>query len=422
MDPQRPMVARRPLDTILHAVPSKSVTHRALVLAALADGSSTIEGPLEAADTQITRHGLASLGFATRAEHDRWYVEGGRGTVPGGGTLTLEDSGTSARFLIALSALGLSPSTLDGSARLRERPIADLLDALERLGAQIEPPSARGLPLRVGGTPLRGGRVILPSGPSSQFASALLLIGPSLPGGIELTLVPPVVSRPYVEITAAVMNDFGIAVERLAPLRWRVPAGRYDGRVYRVEGDHSAASYFLAAAAIVGGRVRVDGLDPRSAQPDRRLGGILEDLGCRVSRGDDWIEVEGGQPLNGFDIDVNDAPDLVPTLAVMGLFAEGPTRLRGIAHLRVKESDRLEAIAANLRALGRPARAREDCLEIDGSDGPLRGAKIATESDHRIAMAFSVAGLRLEGVELDNPACVAKSNPAFWAHYHRLSD
>ena len=164
------------------------------------------------------------------------------------------------------------------------------------------------------------------------------------------------------------------------------------------------------------------GLNAQSTQPDRRLGSVLAGLGCRVSQGDDWIEVEGGQPLTGFDLDVADAPDLAPTLAVVAMFAEGPTRIRGIAHLRMKESDRLEAIAANLSALGRPARACADGLEIDRSDGPLRGAKIATRSDHRIAMAFSVAGLRVEDVELDDPACVAKSNPAFWAQYRRLSD
>jgi 3-phosphoshikimate 1-carboxyvinyltransferase len=421
MNPQRPTVARRPLDTIVQAVPSKSVTHRALILAALADGASVIEGPLDADDTRVTLNGLASLGFATRVEPGRWHVEGRGGTVPGGGTLALGDSGTSARFLLALSALGRSPSTLDGSARLRQRPMGVLLDALTGCGARIEPASARGLPLRVGGLPLRGGRTTLPSGPSSQFASALLLIGPRLPGGIDLTLEPPVASQPYVEVTAAVMDHFGVGIERPSPLRWCVPAGRYEGRVYRIEGDHSSASYFLAAPAITGGRVRVEGLDPRSAQPDRRLGEILEGLGCAVSRGKDWIEVRGGEPLAGFDLDLNDAPDLVPTLAVIALFADGPTRLRGIAHLRVKESDRLETVAANLRALGRPARACEDRLEIDAGDGPLRGAKIATASDHRIAMAFALAGLRVEDVELDDPSCVAKSNPGFWAQYGRLA-
>ena len=396
------------------------MTHRALITAALADGPSEIVGPLESDDTDITRQGLASLGFETRVEPGRWRVQGGGGDVPGGGSLTLGDSGTSARFLVALAAMGRDPSDLDGSRRLRGRPMAGLLDVLHRLGARVEPGGAKGLPVRVGGSPLQGGPAGLPPGPTSQFASALLLIAPRLPGGIDLTLEPPAASGPYVELTAEVMGSFGIRVERPEPLRWRVPGAGYEGRVYEVEGDHSAASYFLAAAAITGGRVRMEGLDPASAQPDRRLGGILEQLGCRLSRGEDWIEVRGGRRFDGFDLDLNDAPDLVPTLAVMALFADGPTRLRGIAHLRVKESDRLETLAANLRALGRAARALDDRLEIDAAEGSLHGARIETASDHRIAMAFALAGLRVAGIELDDPACVAKSNPAFWTQYREL--
>lgn len=407
--------AEGPPDADLLAPPSKSVTHRALVAAALADGPSAIVGPLLAEDTSVTRDGLRALGVRIEEDDGCWTVHGCSGRVPGGGRVRLRDSGTSARFLLATAALSSTPSRLDGSPRLRERPLRELAAALQRLGARVRlATQGGGLPAEVGGASPRGGAVRVAAGRSSQFASALMLAGSCLPGGLDLTLDPPVVSLPYVKLTERVLRGFGVAVERLEPLRWRVGEGAYSGREYRVEGDHSTASYFLAAAALLGGRVRIGGLDPDSPQPDGCLAGILEGLGCRVVRSPEAVEVHGSGRIPAFDLAMGHAPDLVPTLAMLGLFAEGACTLRGIAHLRHKESDRLELLARNLRALGRKAQAVEDRLEIDASSATLRGDRISTASDHRMAMAFAVAGLRLKGVVVDDEDCVAKSDPRFW--------
>ena len=415
--------ARRPLDAALDAPPSKSVTHRALVAAALASGTSTLHGPLDADDTRITFAGLSELGLEVRDEGCRWIVEGCGRAVPGGGKVNLHESGTSLRFLVALAALGAAPTELDGSPRLRERPIQELAVALSDVGAQVRlGQSAGGLPVQVGGRPPRGGRVRVASSRSSQFASALLLIASRLPDGLDLSLEPPVVSLPYVRLTVGVLADFGVAIEQVEDLRWRVPPQDYGPRDYSVEGDHSSASYFLAAACVVGGRVRVRGLLPRSAQSDAVLVDLLDSLGCEVGRGEDWVEVRGTGRIPGFDLHMGDAPDLVPTMAVLGLFADGPCVIRGVAHLRLKESDRLEMLASNLRLLGRSATAEEDRLVIGPPPDQLGGGQVPTASDHRMAMAFAVAGLRLGGVTVEEPGCVAKSNPAFWEQFEKLAE
>ncbi len=422
MDHRRVRTSIGPIRAVFRSVPSKSVTHRALVAAALARGSSVLQDPLDAEDTRHTRAGLEAIGFRVTEDGSRWRVDGGGGRVCGGGDLFLGASGTSMRLLLAVAALGERPTRLDGDARLRARPLRELADALVGLGGRlVVRGDAGGLPVDVGGCPIRGGSVRIPAGRSSQFASAMLLIGARLPGGLDLSLDPPVVSLPYVELTSRVLERFGVSIERIEPLRWRIAPHDYEGISMRIEGDHSAASYFLAAAAIVGGRVRIEGLDPESAQADARLGGILAEAGCVVSHGADWIEVEGTGTLPPFDLDLGGAPDLVPTLAVLGMFSHGRTVLRGVGHLRVKESDRLEALARNLRRLGCPASEIGDRLEIGPADhGRLRGGLLDTSSDHRIAMAFAIAGLRIPGVVIDDRGCVAKSFPSFWTEFERL--
>ena len=422
-------VARRRVQAVrgavaarIPAVPSKSATHRALVAAALARGESRILRPLVADDTRITAAGLRQLGVTIDdANRDVWIVRGAGPRLAGGGELSLGDSGTSLRFLLAAAALGSIPAQLDGSARLRERPVGELARALGDLGASVRcTAGGGGLPAFAGGRFPEGGAVRIAGSPSSQFASALLLIGAALPRGLDLRVDPPVVSRPYVELTVEVLAAFGPRVEQVEPNRWRVQRTEYPGVELEIEGDASSASYFLALPAIVGGRVRVDGLRPRSVQPDARLGAILASLGCTVRTGEAWVEVEGRGETPGFELEIGDAPDLVPTLAAIALFASGPTTLRGVSHLRVKESDRLELLARNLTALGRPARALQDRLEIGAPAGALRGARIETRSDHRMAMAFAVAGLKLPGVEIDDADCVAKSNPDFWELLERV--
>jgi len=419
MEPRAIRRARKTLDATLRVPSSKSVTHRALVAAALAEGTSTIVEPLLADDTLRTRIGLERLGVGIETTPDAWRVHGRPRDLAGGAALYLGDSGTSMRFLVAVATLGRTASTLDGSARLRERPIHDLVQALRSLGASVEDERG-GLPVRVGGVSPRGGAVRVRADRSSQFASALLLVGPLLPDGLRLALDPPAVSLPYVELTVEVMGAFGVAVERRAELEFGIDPSPYRAREYRVEGDHSSASYFLAAAAIVGGRVRIRGLALDSRQPDSRLGSLLAEAGCEVTSGADWVEVRGGAELRPFDLDMGAAPDLVPTVAVLAMFARGSSRLRNIAHLRDKESDRLAMIAGNLSRLGCEASVIDTGLEIHGAPDRLHGATVVTASDHRMAMAFGVAGLAVDGVLIDDPVCVSKSNPAFWDQLESL--
>jgi 3-phosphoshikimate 1-carboxyvinyltransferase len=397
------------------------VTHRALVAAALADGPTTLVDPLDSDDTRTTLEGLRALGFETSTDPSGWTVVGRGGEVPGGGDIELRESGTSFRFLTALASLGARPSSLDGAPRLRARPVAELAEAIRSLGGTVELPSTGSLPLRAGGTRPRGGAVEIAADRSSQFASALLLIGHRLERGLRLRLTGTLVSRPYVDVTARVLRDFGVEIRSVGS-DLETSHARIQGLTpYRIEGDHSSASYLFAAAAVTGGRVRVDGLRPDSAQPDASFTRRLADLGCAVERGEDWIEVAGTDRIPGFDLDLSQSPDLAPTWAVLGLFAEDPSRLAGVAHLRIKESDRLAVLAANLNALGRGAVAGPDELRI-GPPPPagLYGTTIRTDSDHRMAMAFAVAGLRVPGVVIDDAGCVGKSWPGFWEVFAEL--
>jgi 3-phosphoshikimate 1-carboxyvinyltransferase len=421
MESRRIEPVRRALDAVVRAVPSKSVTHRALVAAALAHGTSRLQSPLDAEDTRRTRDALRALGVEVRVEDDDWVVTGTAGRIPGGGVAFLGDSGTTVRFLTAVASLGARESRLDGSERLRERPVAELVRALEEIGGRVVAAGIHGgLPLVAGGAPPRGGSVRIAADRSSQFASALLLIGPRLPEGLDLRLLPPVVSLPYVEVTLAVLEAFGARVRRPEPLRFVVEPGELRGGVHPVEGDHSSASYFLAAAALCGGRVRVTGLDPASRQADAVFARILESIGCRVATEAGALEVVGSGRIPGFEIDAGDCPDVVPTLAVLAALADGPCIVRGVAHLKWKESDRLEVLAENLRRLGREAVAEGSSLRVGALRGELRPAVIRTASDHRIAMAFAVAGLRVP-LTIDDSGCVAKSYPAFWNDFRKLT-
>ena len=412
----------RALDAVVTAPPSKSATHRAFVLAALSDGASLVRGPLRADDTDVTLDGLRALGVEVSVSAGAITLHGTAGVARGAARIELRESGTSMRFLLAVAALGSASSVLDGSARLRQRPLEDLSRALVALGGRVHlAGNGRSLPASAGGARPTGGTLVLPGGTSSQFASALLLVAPFLARGLDLTLTPPHVSLPYAEMSVRALEGFGARVHRRSPFSWRVEPAITTGRELRVEGDHSAAGYFLAAAAIAGGRVRVVGLDPQSAQPDTRCGELLARAGCRLSSGSDWIEVEGANVLDPLDVDLSEAPDLAPTLAVVCALARGRSELRGLGHLRHKESDRLALVARNLERLGCRVELHGDRW---GIEAPARSRStevtIETGSDHRIAMAFAVLGLRVPGITIDDADCVRKSNPRFWDQLDRL--
>jgi 3-phosphoshikimate 1-carboxyvinyltransferase len=334
------------------------------------------------------------------------------------------NAGTAMRFLCARLAAERRSFVIDGTARMRQRPIEDLLRALRSLGAAAESIRGDGCPpVRVGGRGLRGGGVVLPGGRSSQFLSALLLAGPAAEKGVAVEIEGRLVSRPYVDLTLDVMRRFGVRASPEAPsgaaARFVVPAGQaYRPSEITVEGDYSSASYFFAAAAVVPGRVEVEGIGPHSLQGDARFPDLLERMGCRILRGAESVAVEGAARLRGVEADLGDLPDAAPALAVVALFAEGETRLTGVPHLRIKETDRIAVLCEAIARLGGEAEPLPDGLVI--RPRPLRGAEIDPHGDHRIAMAFAVAGLRVPGVRILDPACVGKSYPDFWDDLERL--
>jgi 3-phosphoshikimate 1-carboxyvinyltransferase len=387
--------------------------------AALAAGESRLTNALKAEDTELTARALAQLGAGIDWQGATIRVTGGGGRwratpLP----IYLGNSGTSMRFLTALVALGKGEYLLTGTARLCQRPLGELLAALRQVGAKAESEKGDGCPpVRVTGG-LTGGRAQLSGGTSSQYLSALLLIGPLAPKGLEIEITGELVSRPYVDLTLEVLGDFGITYYREGYRFFQLPGGQcYLPQTYVIEADASSASYFWAAAALTGGRVTITNLSLESSQGDAAFPRVLEGMGCTVSENPAGLTLQGG-PLQGVAVDMAAMPDLVPTLAVLAAFAQGETVITGVAHLRHKESDRLHAVAAELAKMGIAARETEDGLVVRG--GEPRGAVIHTYDDHRIAMSFAVAGLKAPGMRITGPDCVAKSFPDFWKFFERL--
>jgi 3-phosphoshikimate 1-carboxyvinyltransferase len=396
---------------------SKSITNRALVCAALADGVSTLIGALDSEDTRVMIEGLRRLGLAieSRDEGTTLVVGGTNGEIPAlEAQLFCANSGTTIRFLTALTTLGHGSFRLDGVERMRERPIGDLLDALNQLGANAISENGNGCPpVVVHANGLPGGTATVRGDISSQFLSGLLMAAPAAQSQVRITIDGPMVSRPYVKMTMRVMSAFGIEVSVDEGMsRFAIPAPkRYAAREYAIEPDASAASYFWAAAAVTGGEVKVEGLSANSLQGDIVFADCLEQMGCEVRWGKESITVVG-HPLMGVNVDMNAISDTVPTLAVVALFADGPTTIRNVEHIRHKETDRLAAMAAELRKLGAHVKEHPGGLTI--SPRAVHGAAIDTYNDHRMAMSFALAGLRIPGVSLENPRCVEKTYPNFF--------
>jgi 3-phosphoshikimate 1-carboxyvinyltransferase len=399
---------------------SKSLTNRALIVAALAGGSSRLTGALDSDDTRVMTESLRRLGL--RLTHDKAThtieIAGCAGRPPADSAeLWLENSGTSIRFLTAAACLGKGPRRLDGNARMRQRPIGPLRDALNKLGAVVECEGVGGCPpvlLRAQG--LRGGRAAVAADLSSQFLSAILMTAPCAETPVELALRGPIVSEPYVAMTVRVIQAFGVHVDGLEGGGYRIGPQHYQGREFAIEPDASAASYFFAAAAITGGEVTVEGLSRESLQGDVRFVDVLEQMGCTVRWGDSSITVQGG-PLRGVDADMNDISDTAQTLAAVALFADGPTRIRNIAHVRHKETDRIRAVVTELTRLGIDAEEHDDGFAVrprSASWRDIRPTLIETYDDHRMAMSFSLVGLRVPGIQISDPACVGKTYPAFF--------
>ncbi len=420
MSEARPIVPlQNPIAASVEVVGSKSYTNRALILAALSRGESVLTGALFSDDTRYMAASLSALGVAVSADEPRatFTVSGADGHVSvASAQCFVGNAGTAARFLPVLMALGRGVYELDGIERMRQRPIAPLLRALSSLGVRVESlgePDC--IPLRVHGGSLKGGHVRVPGNISSQYISGLMMGAPCMEAGLIIDMEGELVSRPYLEMTAQAMRDFGARVEREGERRFVIPGGQgYQGRAYRVEPDASAASYFFAAAAICGGYARVPGLGTRSLQGDRGLAHILGRMGCRVVEGEDFTEVHGPADgkLQGIEVDMGDLSDVAQTLAVVAPFAEGPTRVTGIGFIRKKETDRVGAVVTELERLGVRAEEEPDGFVIH--PGLVRPGSVKTYDDHRMAMSFALLGLRVPGIVIEDPGCVSKTFPTYF--------
>ncbi len=406
----------RSFDVTVRLPGSKSITNRALVCAALADGTSTLTNALHADDTEAMVEGLLALDVAIDADWSSGrLVIAGRGGRPGGDVAMIDarQSGTTSRFLLPVAGLGRGLRRIDASNRMRERPMADVLHAVRTLGAAVRDVGSPGhLPVEVEGGTLTGGEVSIRGDVSSQFLSGLLLAAPAMPDGLVARLEGELVSRPYVDLTLAVMRSFGVPVGQPDSSTWAVEAQPYRAAAYAIEPDASAASYVFAAAALLGGRATVPGLGADALQGDVAFVDLLERMGARVERGAGATTVAGTGVLRGIDVDMREISDTAPTLAVVATFADGPTRVTGIGFIRGKETDRIGAVVAELRRLGVDATEEPDGFTVH--PGPVRPTTVQTYDDHRMAMAFALAGLRAPGIQIAGPGCVAKTFPDYW--------
>jgi len=404
---------------------SKSLANRTLLLAALGAGPCRVTNLPQGDDTRVMVAALRELGVRVTGDPAGGAVDigGCGGPLPAGShRLHLGNAGTAMRPLTAVLAASPGDTVLEGVARMHERPIGDLVQALRALGARIDYLGREGFPpLHVHGGALPGGETGISGVTSSQFVTALLLAAPLAQGGVTIRVVDRLVSRPYVDMTIALMARFGVTVTEPAPLTFQVAAGQHYKNPPRamVEGDASSASYFLAGAAITGGRVRVEGCGTESLQGDARFAEVLGRMGATVEWEAEAVTVTGsGRPLRGINADLVDMPDAAMTLAVAALFAEGPTTLRGIANWRVKETDRMAAVATELGKLGAHTVVGADQLRVE-PPARIRPARIATYDDHRMAMAFSLAACGGVPITIEDPGCVDKTFPGYFAELAR---
>ena len=419
------MIEIKPVENVNATVTipgSKSYTNRALITSLLANGESVMKNALLSEDTRVMISCLGELGIPVSVieEENTIRITGCEGKIPvDRASLFARNAGTVVRFMTAALTLGDGKYEIDGIERMRQRPIQQLIDALNQLGADVSSKEGTGCPpVLINASGLKGGTVKIPGNISSQYISAILLTAPYANSDVRIVVIDDLASKNYVDMTLDVMSRFGVTVKRDSYREFSVKSGQvYKGCEYMVEPDASGASYFLAAAAITGGKVRVDGLGEGSLQGDARFVDILGKMGCSIKKSSDWLEVEGGE-LSGIDIDMNDTPDVVQTLAPVAAFAKGNTRIRNVKNLRYKETDRITAVVNELKKVGVEAREFEDGIEIIPS--PPHSADISTYNDHRMAMSFALFGLRTKGIKIKNPECVEKTFPDYFERLEKL--
>jgi 3-phosphoshikimate 1-carboxyvinyltransferase len=402
-----------PVDRVWRIPGSKSITNRALVLAALAEGTTRLEGVLESDDTRHMQQALLDLGIDVRKlSATTLEIDGGRARLKAPNKpIFVGNSGTTVRFLTALVCLVDGPVTLVGDEAMAKRPIQDLVEGLRQLGVKIE--CATGCPpLTVHGGRLPGGRLSMRGDRSSQYFSALLLAGALSEGETTLDIEGELVSRPYVEITRRMVEDFGAKIEVTPNGFWWRGGGSYGARAYQIEPDASSASYAFAFAAATGSRIQVPGLGPRALQGDYGFVDLMERVGAKVERESDVTTVQGTGLVHGIDADMFNISDTVMTLAALAPLADAPTSIRNVANIRIKETDRLAATVTELRRLGQSVTEGADFLHIEPR--PITPAVVHSYKDHRMAMSFAILGAAHAGISIEDPACVAKTYPEFW--------
>lgn len=404
------------VNATVNVPPSKSYTARALLLAAMSEGKTKVVNALDSDDSRYMLDAIRKIGFEVEGSLAKGVTIGERKSMSANDVeLFVGNAGTAMRFLTGFLAFTPGRFLLTGDVRMLQRPIGDLVDALVPIGAEIEYAEREGYPpLRIRGKRMRGGfEVTIDGSTSSQFISSVMMAAATLPQGLDINIAS-VASRPYLDITEDVVRAFGGRVERQSESQFTILGSRLQRDEYAVEGDYSSASYWIAAAALVGGTMRLTGLRRDSKQGDRRFLDIIESLGIGTSWNDDGsVTVEGTGRLRGGTFDCNDTPDIVPTLAAIAPVADDPIVITNIAHLRVKESDRIAVVAGELRKLGALVEERSDSLTVfPGWSG--EPATIDPHDDHRIAMSFAIAGLRRGNVAIDHEHVVAKSYPRFW--------
>jgi 3-phosphoshikimate 1-carboxyvinyltransferase len=407
-DPWTAPHAQGPVRATVSLPGSKSLTNRALVLAALADGPSVVRRALRSRDTLLMAAALATLGARVDTATDDWAVE--PGPLTGGGAVDCGLAGTVTRFVPPVAALADGPVAFDGDPHMRTRPVGEVLTALRSLGVQVE---GERLPFTVHGTgQVRGGRVVLDASGSSQFVSALLLAGARFDEGLDLLhdgkAVP---SQPHIEMTIAMLRQHGVDVDDAEPDRWRVAPGPIRALDHTIEPDLSNAAPFLALAATTGGSVTVRDWPEQTTQAGDLMRDLLQRMGCDVVRGPDGLTVTGGSSINGIDVDLHDAGELTPVVAALCALADGPSYLRGISHIRGHETDRIAALATELRGLGADVTERPDGLEL--RPALLHGGLFHSYADHRMAHAAAVLGSAVPGVTVDDVEATSKTFPDF---------
>jgi 3-phosphoshikimate 1-carboxyvinyltransferase len=416
-----------PLNAIIRVPGSKSLTNRALLIAALANGTTRLTNALFSDDSKYFANALQTLGFDVRldeANHEM-IVTGLGGKIPASkAELFIGNAGTAARFLSAFLTLGNGEYILDGDSRMRERPIGDLIDALHQLGVELEATN-NCPPVEIFAKGLLGGKTKITGNVSSQFLSALLMVAPYAQFPVEIEVTTDLSSKPYVDMTIAIMKDFGVEVKRSGYKSFSIPITTYQLPIsnlqfsnppistYSIESDTSAAAYFFAATAICGGTVRVENISRKSVQGDIAFLDVLKEMGCEVTEDDNYVEVTGTTELHGVDVDMRDIPDTAQTLAAIAPFASSPTRIRGIASARLKETDRVSATCNELKRLDVQVEEHDDGMTIYPCK-TFKPTNIQTYNDHRMAMSFSLIGLHFDGVTIENPSCVSKTFPNYF--------